>query len=339
MSVPAIRAPFPWFGGKSRAAHLVWEALGDVANYVEPFAGSAAVLLARPHAPRVETVNDADGMVSNFWRAVAADPAAVAHHADWPVNEADLHARHRWLIGQRESLTERLIADPEWFDARVAGWWCWGACAWIGDGWCVAEVRKLPHLGDAGRGINSPSRQLPHLGDEGMGVHAPRRGRAVGTDHVDVESVDGWIRALAARLRAVRVACGDWRRVVASSSVLFPAGRSNPGYVAGVYLDPPYAEGAADYAVGGTGSTLSAEVRAWCEEHDRDPRVRIVLSGYEGEHDTLQRRGWRVAEWRTKGGYSSAGGDNANQRRERLWLSPHCVGARQPGLFDARRSP
>ena len=145
----SVRAPFPWFGGKSRAAHLVWEALGDVANYVEPFAGSAAVLLARPHAPRCETINDRDGMVANFWRAVRAAPAEVAHHADWPVNEADLHARHRWLIGQRESLTERLIADPEWYDARIAGWWCWGACAWIGDGWCVAEVRKLPHLGDA----------------------------------------------------------------------------------------------------------------------------------------------------------------------------------------------
>ena len=335
----SVRAPFPWFGGKSRAAHLVWEALGDVANYVEPFAGSAAVLLARPHAPRCETINDRDGMVANFWRAVRAAPAEVAHHADWPVSEADLHARHRWLIGQRESLTERLIEDPEWYDARIAGWWCWGACAWIGDGWCVAEVRKLPHLGDAGRGVNSPSRKLPHLGGAGRGINsAPRRGRAVGTDHVDVESVEGWMHALAARLRAVRVACGDWRRVVASPSVLFPAGRSNPGYICGVYLDPPYAEGAADYAVGGTGSSLSAEVRAWCEEHDRDPRVRIVLSGYEGEHDALQRRGWRVVEWRTKGGYSSAGGANVNQHRERLWLSPHCVGARQPGLFDARRA-
>lgn len=40
-----LRAPFPWFGGKSRAAPLIWEALGDVRNYVEPFAGSLAVLL------------------------------------------------------------------------------------------------------------------------------------------------------------------------------------------------------------------------------------------------------------------------------------------------------
>ena len=332
MSAPSLRAPFPWFGGKSRAASLVWEALGNVANYVEPFAGSAAVLLARPHAPRCETINDRDGMVANFWRAVKAAPVAVAHHADWPVNEADLHARHRWLIGQRESLTERLIADPEWFDARVAGWWCWGACAWIGDGWCSAESRKIPDIATEGRGVHGPSRQLPHLGNEGMGVHVPRRGRGVGTDHVDVASVRDWMDKLCTRLRPVRVACGDWRRVVASPSALIPT--SLPvGSTCGVYLDPPYAEGAADYAVGGTGSALSAEVRAWCEEHDRDPRVRIVLSGYEGEHDALQGRGWRVVEWRTKGGYSSAGGANANQRRERLWLSPHCEGARQLSLL------
>jgi hypothetical protein len=44
-------------------------------------------------------VNDIDGYVSNFWRAVQADPELVAHYADWPVNEVDLHARHRWLVG------------------------------------------------------------------------------------------------------------------------------------------------------------------------------------------------------------------------------------------------
>ena len=43
-----IKAPFPWFGGKSRVAPLVWERFGDVRNYVEPFMGSLAVLLGRP---------------------------------------------------------------------------------------------------------------------------------------------------------------------------------------------------------------------------------------------------------------------------------------------------
>jgi site-specific DNA-adenine methylase len=47
-----LRAPFQYFGGKSRAAHLVWARFGDVPNYVEAFAGSLATLLARPHPPQ-----------------------------------------------------------------------------------------------------------------------------------------------------------------------------------------------------------------------------------------------------------------------------------------------
>jgi len=137
--VKALRAPFPWFGGKSRAAHLVWAAFGDVPNYVEPFAGSLAVLLARPTSSRIETVNDIDCYLSNFWRAVQAAPELVAEHADWPVNEADLHARHRWLVNQAE-FRERMKQDPEFFDAKIAGWWVWGLCQWIGSGWCASAA-------------------------------------------------------------------------------------------------------------------------------------------------------------------------------------------------------
>src|SRR6516165_9696 len=89
------KPPFPYFGGKSRIARAVWRRFGRVANYVEPFMGSLAMLLLRPAPIRgIETVNDADGFIANFWRAVQADPAAVAKWVDWPVNENDLHARH-----------------------------------------------------------------------------------------------------------------------------------------------------------------------------------------------------------------------------------------------------
>jgi DNA adenine methylase len=65
-----LKAPFPWFGGKSRVADLVWERFGDPVNYVEPFFGSGAVLLGRPTPARTETVNDLDCFIANFWRAV-----------------------------------------------------------------------------------------------------------------------------------------------------------------------------------------------------------------------------------------------------------------------------
>ena len=87
-----LKAPFPYFGGKSAVAAEVWRRFGNVKNYVEPFFGSGAVLLGRPHwrpdGPRlVETVNDADGLLVNFWRAVQRAPDAVALHADTPASE------------------------------------------------------------------------------------------------------------------------------------------------------------------------------------------------------------------------------------------------------------
>ncbi len=169
-------APFPWFGGKSAAAHLVWQALGDVGNYIEPFAGSLAVLLNRPHPARVVTVNDLDGYLVNFWRAVQAAPEEVAKWADWPVSELDLTARHAWLVNTGRERISALQSDPDFYDAKVAGWWVWGLCSWIGSGWCAGNgpwrlvdgVLTKVGKGNAGRGIN---RQLPHLGDAGQGIH------------------------------------------------------------------------------------------------------------------------------------------------------------------------
>lgn len=60
---------FGWYGGKF--SHLAWllPPLPSCHHYCEPFAGSAAVLLNRPPAP-VETYNDLDGEVANFFRVL-----------------------------------------------------------------------------------------------------------------------------------------------------------------------------------------------------------------------------------------------------------------------------
>ena len=156
-----MKSPFPRFGGKSRVSDLVWDRFGDCANYVEPFFGSGAVLLNRPTSPGIETVNDLDCMVANFWRALRHDPNGVAEHADNPVNEADQHARHLWLCSQVE-FRERMKTDPDYYDSKIAGWWVWGQCIWIGSGWCSLE---LPHLGNAGRGVE-------WIGDHTSGTRA-----------------------------------------------------------------------------------------------------------------------------------------------------------------------
>lgn len=341
-----IKAPFPWFGGKSRAASLIWSRLGEVVNYVEPFYGSGAVLLGRPHEPRVETVNDVDGMVVNFWRALRADPEAVAAACDWPVTEADLHARHRYLAKVKKTFAARCEADPFYFNATIAGWWVWGLSAWIGSGWCDAGAEwkqrpmlndgggvhskamrtRLPDLGGSsargemlvnyGKGINGRGmqRQLPHLGG-GDGSGALRTGMGVLHQAERRSALYEIFEALARRLRYVRVTCGDFARI------LTPAVTWKHG-LTGVLLDPPY-EGFDDLY--GT-EPVSARVRAWCLANGARPDLRIALCGYAGEHDELEAKGWKVEAWKAHGGYGNqSDGENENAAKERIWFSHACL--------------
>lgn len=285
----------------------MWAAFGDVDNYVEPFFGSGAVLLGRPaeHTGRVETVNDKDRYLANFWRALQADPDAVAHYADWPVNEADLEARHLWLVNEGLArMADNLWNDPDWYDAKIAGWWLWGICACIGSGWCSGtgpHKHSAATEGDAGRGVN-------------------RGGSGDLYDYMD---------ALAARLRRVRVCCGDWSRVVTRGAL-------SHGATVGIFLDPPYADTAGrDPNLYATDSLdVAHEVREWAIANGDNPRLRVALCGYEGEH--IMPDTWRVHAWKAGKSYgtSAGGGSNgANRHKERIWFSPHCL-APSGSLFE-----
>lgn len=307
-----LRAPYPYFGGKSRAAHLIWERFGDVANYVEPFAGSLAVLLARPTEPRIETVNDLDCHIANFWRAVQSDPDDVAKWCDWPVNEADLHARHLWLVQGLPAHRERMMTEPDYYDAKIAGWWVWGICQWIGDSWCSVSHRTRP--------------DLKHSGNRG--VHRKLPGGLPGEEN-NFASVYEWFSALRERLRRVRVCCGSWDRVLGPS----PTGKGK--VLTGIMLDPPYADTAGrDPSLYREDSlSVAHEARKWAIENGEDPLMRIALCGYEGEH--VMPSSWECVPWKAKGGYGgqSQDHDNPNAKRERIWFSPHCLGGKQGSLF------
>lgn len=315
-----LKAPFPWFGGKSSIASVVWERFGNVANYVEPFFGSGAVLLANPN-PCIETVNDIDGFVSNFWRSTKLKPKETAHHADWPVNENDLNARHIWLVNNSHDLVSRLEGNPMFCDPKIAGWWVWGLCCWIGSGWCSGDgpwrsvdgVMMKSDIGDTGRGIN---RKRPHLSDAGQGVNRQR---------IDIQQC---FAELSERLSSVRVCCGDWSRVCGDTPTI------HNGLTA-VFLDPPYGDNAGrDMNLYTCDSgTVASDVGRWAIERGDDPMMRIALCGYEGEHKMPD--SWDCFEWKAAGGYGSQG-DNAarnNAHRERIWFSPHCL---IPGQRDTR---
>ncbi len=60
---------FGWYGGKFNHLNWLLPLLPEATHYCEPFGGSAAVLLNRKPSP-VETYNDIDGEVVNFFRVL-----------------------------------------------------------------------------------------------------------------------------------------------------------------------------------------------------------------------------------------------------------------------------
>lgn len=76
MSDAAAKPPFTYFGGKTSIAGQVAALLPPHGHYVEPFAGSLAVLLAKRPSGH-ETVNDLDGDLMHFWRTLRDDPEGL----------------------------------------------------------------------------------------------------------------------------------------------------------------------------------------------------------------------------------------------------------------------
>jgi len=282
------KAFFPWFGGKGQVADFIWDRIPSHKVYVEPFAGSLAVMLASPDwESKIEVVNDLDGMVTNAWRSIKFDPEATKSYSDWPISELDLHARSTYCEAHRDDLEAKLRADPEFYDPKIAGWWMWGMSTSIGDGF-IAQKKSIPKL-------------------KAGGVHR----QSFNWDTHFEEMCD--------RLRQVRIICGDWKRVVK------PSVTKTMGTPTFAFLDPPYSREERHDTYAHDSYTVAAEVEEWCKENEDDPDLMIVLAGYAGDYTLLDT--WDEIEWKAQGGYSAYGQESRgkeNASLERLWFSPSC---------------
>jgi len=64
-----VKAPFSYPGGKQKSIKHIMPFLPDAGGYIEPFGGSAAILLAR-RVSKLEVYNDRFGGVTDFYRCM-----------------------------------------------------------------------------------------------------------------------------------------------------------------------------------------------------------------------------------------------------------------------------
>lgn len=103
------KSPISWVGSKTRLAQWILSLMPRHRHYIEPFAGSLAVLFAKPRS-KMETVNDANGDLVNFW-------LQCRDHGNEIVNRLSLipfsrELFERWRSESPEDLLERAV---RWF--------------------------------------------------------------------------------------------------------------------------------------------------------------------------------------------------------------------------------
>lgn len=90
-----MKAPFAYYGGKSRLAPMIASLMPAHAEYIEPFFGSGAVLFAKTPSTH-EIINDLDGAVVAFFRQLRDNTdeltrvCALTPHARDEFDQADL---------------------------------------------------------------------------------------------------------------------------------------------------------------------------------------------------------------------------------------------------------
>lgn len=124
----------PYHGGKGRLAHWIVSLMPRHRVYVEPFAGSAAVLLAKPQSTH-EILNDVDGNVVNFYRVLREDPRELERvcrltpYSRDEFNAADLHdaaiddleRARRWWVRTNQSFAHTGTDATGWSTSILRG--------------------------------------------------------------------------------------------------------------------------------------------------------------------------------------------------------------------------
>lgn len=294
-----LMPPFPYYGGKRRIGDFVWSAIGEVETYIEPFFGSGAVYLSRPRSHffngiKTEIINDKDSHVVNFWRSIKNDPQTVIKYADWPANHVDLVSRRKTVVMTYDYLAEKLENDKtgEWFDPKLAGYWLWVLSTWIAinpkDGSIKTETR-------------------PNLHENALyGFYIRDR-------------IPEFLMKISERLQRTKIYYGDWDVVCEMAS-------SYDGPV-GIFLDPPYdpQTGRSMRIYATDSESVSSMVKSWCLKNGSNPNYRIVLTGYDGEHNEVESQGWSVYKWSSRGIRTGSGGSADRKWLERIWVSPYCL--------------
>ena len=286
---------FGYYGGKLSHLSRLLPLLPPCQTYVEPFGGSAAVLLNRPQSP-VEVYNDLDGGVVTFFRVLRERPDDLVRALELtPYSRAEFaEACHDTSADELERARRVFVR--------------------------IAQSRANKPLTTGGRWSYSVGKTAAGASDWQYCVQHNKRGMA-GAVSAWLTNVDG-LPEVVARLRTVQIECLDALDCIHRYD--------HPGAL--IYCDPPYLLDTRGDGACYVHEMSEAEHIALAAEL-RGCAGRVALSGYEHAlYDQLY-AGWYKTTWgaRPTTNHDSVTGE----RTEVLWTNYDPADATgQPSLFD-----
>ena len=323
-----VKAPFFYFGGKSMIAELVWKLLGnDIKRYFEPFAGSLAVLFAREKDTNTlysEIVNDLDCLLINVWKALKYASHEVALLCCDPSSQLLYWQRICYIIKHKDFLLERMLKDDEYYDIKLAAYWIYCKSSKIG---AVAidktDINDIYNSID--NGITRGRIQL--LRSNGIHSKCAHLYNPYSVTRCKLERLTLWFSQIQSVLENVKITCMDWKRLFNEGSHWQDDNGSSD---IGIFFDPPYGDIERRKSLYRIDSySVAKEVNDFCVKNAYKKTYRIVIAGYEGEHNNLENYGYKKYSWKAQGGYGNINSNYENKNKERLWASYSCNVIRQ----------
>lgn len=321
-----IKRPIPYYGSKEKIAQTIVDIIkkDNWSNqYIEPFVGSNSILLQDDFDGIKVIINDFDGKITNIWRSLKYKPEETAGYIQGVCNTINLTALDLAVQRSYDALLDRLHADIDYCDPKLAAHFMHLCCSWIGDGagntkgpWTTIKdedgidilVRK--EKGDIkcsqaqytdDRGIRC--KQAQYTGD--IGINAKHSG------------ISAWFNAISKRLSDTYILSHDFERIL--NLYCIKSKRTT------IFFDPPYdnkgnAGSGVDY-ISDDANIISKRTREWCiRNHDVLTKTRIIIAGRGIEHDELLNYGYIKIEGINLKSLNKNVKIDDNINREYLWV-------------------
>lgn len=114
-----MQTPITYYGGKQRLVSTILSLIPEHTSYIEPFAGGAAILFAKPKS-KVEVINDTNSEVILFYKVVKTKFNKLQREIRATLHSRELHRKAKFIYEHPSLFTDIERAWALWVNSVMS---------------------------------------------------------------------------------------------------------------------------------------------------------------------------------------------------------------------------